>query len=134
MLACVEGGKVAPAPHAAPAGSSEDGNGGAGRWPIMTGAPAGAIGVATVGASGIRLQARAHEAAPKPTKAGGPVLVAALLAALLVLAIELADDHGPDRVPGGTVEAVTIVDHRTSGIPGGKHGPAVVASTRRIDG
>ena len=71
----------------------------------MTGAPAVAIGIATVGASGIRLRARAHEAAPGSAEAGGPVLVAALLD----LVIELADDHGPDGVPGGTPGGQTAI-------------------------
>ncbi len=95
-----------------------------------TGALAGAIGVAAVGASGVRLRARAHESAPRSTGAGGPVPVAAFLA----LVIELADDHGPDRVPGGTPGVMAVDDHWTSGIPGGRRGPRVVASTRRIDG
>ena len=92
----------------------------------MTGAPTVAIGVATVGAGVIRLRARAHVAARRITGSAGLVLALALPD----LGIELADDHCPDRVPGGTPGIMTAVGPDRT--PGGIRGNVADASPLRV--
>ncbi len=79
------------AAHAAPACRREDGDGGA-RWrPVGTGT--------SVDARSIRL---AREATAGASGTGRLITVAALVAVV----VKLAYDHGPDRVPLGTLGAM----------------------------
>ena len=80
-----------------------------------------------------RLRAHTRVAARSIAGTAGAVLgLALLLRLLVVLGIKLADEHRPDRFPGGNLGKMIAISPGPDKFPGGTRGNEAVASPRLV--